>query len=254
MPALFDLPCTQLVLGPHRFDIRHQALVAGVVDDAPGGPDGTSGLPERATELVEAGVDLIEVGVPTSADEAQPVRSEDLDRTGAGVEAIVERFDVPVVVRTCRAALLRAALDAGAVGGRDGSGFADPEYLVTAADAGASVIVAHEGSAASSPGAVIEVLSRCAARAIAAGIPAEGVVVDAGTAGTRASRDALALLRASDRLVGLGHPVSVASESTAGHAVGIARGCRLIRTRGDARGARRAAGVLAAVLAAREQG
>ena len=49
------------------------------------------------------------------------------------IEAIADRFDVPVSVDTWRAGVAEAAFKAGAVLGNDISGFADPDYLEVAA-------------------------------------------------------------------------------------------------------------------------
>jgi dihydropteroate synthase len=108
-----------------------------------------------------------------------------------------------------------------------------------------------------------------AARARAAGIPAERIIVDAGLDLGKTEAQSLTLLRASDRLADLGYPLllsasnkrflwallgvdrTTAGEGTmAAHALGVALGCRVLRAH-DVRAARRVADVMAAILAAR---
>ena len=55
--------------------------------------------------------------------------AEELERVIPAIEALKQRFDLPISVDTWRASVLREALGAGAVVGNDISGFADPDYL-----------------------------------------------------------------------------------------------------------------------------
>lgn len=68
---------------------------------------------------------------------------EELDRLIPAVEGLVDRFDLPVSADTWRASVAAEAFAAGAVVGNDISGFADPQYLEVAAEAGASVVATH---------------------------------------------------------------------------------------------------------------
>ena len=69
--------------------------------------------------------------------------AEELDRVVPTIEALHDRFDVPISVDTWRASVLDAACEAGAVVGNDISGFADPDYLSVAAKHDASVVATH---------------------------------------------------------------------------------------------------------------
>ncbi|MGH9150558.1 MAG: dihydropteroate synthase, partial [Acidimicrobiales bacterium] len=117
--------------------------------------------------------------------------------------------------------------------------------------------------------AVASFLVDRARRAEAAGIPAERVLVDAGLDLGKTGEQSLALLRASDRLAALGYPLLLsasnkpflgavvdlaiderADASLAAAALGVTRGCRVVRAH-DVRRARHVCDTLAAVLAAR---
>ena len=104
------------------------------------------------------------------------------------------------------------AFRAGAVLGNDISGFADPKYLDVAAAAGAAVVATHIRLAPRVPdpepvyedlvGEVCAFLADRADRALAAGIPAERVLLDAGLDLGKTARAVPRLLRASATLAG----------------------------------------------------
>lgn len=236
----------------------------------------------RAERLVVDGADFLDVGGVKAGPGPEVDEQEELDRVLPAIEALVARFDLPVSVDTWRASVAQAAFSAGAVVGNDISGFADPRYLAVAAEAGASVVATHIRLAPRVPDPepeyddlvpdVCAFLADRAARARGAGIPAERIMVDAGLDLGKTEAQSLVLLRASDRLVALGHPVFLSAsnkrflgalvgtdvadrrEATlAAHALGIGLGCRILRAH-DVRGSRRVADVMAAVLAARDAG
>jgi dihydropteroate synthase len=274
-----------LALGPTRFDVTHRAVVMGILNRTPdsfydGGEyfafDDFLG---KAEQLVADGADLLDVGGVKAGPGEDVTEAEELDRVVPAVEALHTRFDVPLSVDTWRASVARACFAAGAVVGNDISGFADPDYLSVCAAAGASVVATHIRLAprVADPdphyddlvGEVVAYLGDRAARAEAAGIPAERIMVDAGLDLGKSPEQSLELLRSSDTLAGLGYPVllsasnkrflwtlldvdrtSAGEGTVAAHALGITLGCRVLRTH-DVRAARRVADSLAAVLAAR---
>ncbi|MBL8778512.1 MAG: dihydropteroate synthase [Acidimicrobiales bacterium] len=275
----------QLALGPHPFDIRYRALVMGILNRTPdsffdqGGYWDFDAFLAKAEALVEEGADFLDVGGVKAGPGEEVTEQEELDRVLPAIEALAARFDVPLSVDTWRASVARAAYAAGAVVGNDISGFADPDYLPAAAEAGASVVATHIRLAPRVPDPdpvyddlvpdVCAFLADRAARAEAAGIPRERIMVDAGLDLGKSEPQSLELLRASDALVALGYPVFLSASnkrflgalvgtevtdrreaSLAAHALGIGLGCRILRAH-DVRGSRRVADVMAAVLAAR---
>ncbi len=97
----------------------------------------------RADTLVADGADLIDVGGVKAGPGPEVTEDEELDRVIPAIEALRARIDVPISVDTWRASVARAAYKAGAVLGNDISGFADPDYLTAAAEAGATVVATH---------------------------------------------------------------------------------------------------------------
>jgi len=245
-----------------------------------GGYFGFDDFLRKADQLVTDGADFLDVGGVKAGPGPEVTEGEELERVVPAVEALRARFDVPLSVDTWRASVARACFAAGAVVGNDISGFADPDYLPVCAAAGASVVATHIRLQPRVPDphpdypegverAVLDFLRDRAARAEAAGIPAERIMVDAGLDLGKTEPQSLTLLRASDQLVALGYPVFLSASNkrflgllcgtevtdrrdatNAAHALGIALGCRGLRAH-DVRGARRTAAVLAAVLEAR---
>ncbi len=275
-----------LALGDRRYDVSRRALVMGILNRTPdsfydaGRFFGLDACLARAEQLVADGADVLDVGGVKAGPGPEVGEEEELDRVVPVVEALHRRLDVPLSCDTWRASVARAAYAAGAVVGNDISGFADPDYLPAAAAAGASVVATHIrlGPRIADPephydDVVAEVaafLAGRAARAVAAGIPAERVMVDAGLDLGKTAEQSLALLRGSATLADLGHPLLLSAShkpflgtvlglevadrhqaTVAAHALGIVRGCRILRTH-DARAARRVANVLAAVLEGRD--
>jgi dihydropteroate synthase len=230
----------------------------------------------KAEQLVVAGADFLDVGGVKAGPGAEVGEQEELDRVLPAVEALAARFDVPLSVDTWRATVAGACFGAGAVVGNDISGFADPDYLPVAAKAGASVVATHIRLAPRVPDpdphyddvvtTVRAFLADRAAQALAAGIPRERIMVDAGLDLGKSEAQSATLLRASDRLSDLGFPVflsasnkrflwtlldvdvaSAGQGTMAAHALGIALGCRVLRAH-DVAAARRVADTMAAIL------
>jgi dihydropteroate synthase len=273
-----------LLLGSRRFDITTRALVMGILNRTPdsffdrGAYWDFDAFLAKADELVAEGADFLDVGGVKAGPGDEVTEQEELERVVPAIEALRSRFDVPLSVDTWRASVARACFAAGAVVGNDISGFADPDYLAVAAEAGASVVATHIRLAPRVPdpdphyddvvGEVGAFLAERGRQAEAAGIPREAIMVDAGLDLGKTEAQSLELLRASDRLAKLGYPVflsasnkrflwdlldvdvTTAREGTlAAHAYGVALGCRVLRAH-DVRGARRAADVISAILEA----
>jgi dihydropteroate synthase len=192
------------------------------------------------------------------------------------IEHLRERFELPISIDTQRAAVAAAAYRAGAVLGNDMSGFRDPAYLSEAAAAGAGVIATHSHLPPSVPdpepayGDVVEdvaaALRALAARAVAAGIPPAGVVLDPGYDLGKTWEQTLTLLAHTPRFAALGHPLLIAVShkiflgrtlglgrderglaTAVACAYGITRGGHVLRVH-DARAGRQVADLIAALL------
>lgn len=274
-----------LRLGDHPFDITHRAVVMGILNRTPdsfydrGEYWEFDAFLRKAEQLVADGADFLDVGGVKAGPGDEVSEAEELERVIPAVEALHARFDLPLSVDTWRASVIEAAIAAGAVVGNDISGFADPRYLDVCAAGGASVVATHIRLAprVADPNPeyddvvadVVAFLRDRAGRALAAGIPSDRVMVDAGLDLGKTEAQSLELLRRSDALVDLGHPVflsasnkrflavlldadvrEVGEGTLAAHALGIILGCRVLRAH-DVKGTRRVADVVAELLATR---
>jgi dihydropteroate synthase len=277
---------TRVQLGHRTFEITSRALVMGICNRTPdsffdkGEHFAFERFLARAEAIVTEGAEVIDVGGVKAGPGPEVTESEELDRVVPAIEEIRKRFDLCISVDTWRASVAREAFAAGAVLGNDISGFVDARYLEAAAAAGASVVATHIRLQPRVPdpephyddlvGEVAAFLLDRARRAEAAGIPANGVILDAGLDLGKTASQSLELLRASDRLAGLGYPLLLsasnkrflgdtlglevterADASLASAALGIARGCRLVRAH-DVGATVKARDVLEAVLSAAE--
>lgn len=274
----------ELRLGEHRFDITHRAVVMGILNRTPdsfydrGGYWGFDAFLAKADQLVADGADFLDVGGVKAGPGDEVSEQEELERVIPAVEALNARFDLPLSVDTWRASVIEAAIAAGAVVGNDISGFADPRYLAVCASGGASVVATHIRLAprVADPDPIYDnlvadvcaFLADRAAKAVAAGIPPEAVMVDAGLDLGKTEAQSLELLRRTDALADLGHPVflsasnkrflahllerevtDVGTGTSAAHTLGIMLGARVLRAH-DVRAARRVADIAADLLAA----
>jgi dihydropteroate synthase len=251
-------------LGTRHYDLTRRTLVMGILNRTPdsfydqGATYDLDLLLRRAEELVAVGADILDVGGVKAGPGPEVSEAEELDRVVAPIEALAARFDLPVSVDTWNARVLAAACEAGAVLGNDISGFGDPEYLAIAARAGASVVATHirlpprvrdpDPRYADLVADVAQFLTERAGSALAAGLSAEQIAIDAGLdLGKTASQSAV-LLRESDTLAGLGYPLLLSASnktflgvlldlaidqrreaSLAAVAFGVAHGCRIVR-------------------------
>jgi dihydropteroate synthase len=232
-----------------------------------------------ADDHVANGADILDVGGVKAGPGPEVTEEEELDRVVPAIEAMAARFDVPLSVDTWRSGVARQAFAAGAVIGNDISGFADDAYLPVAAEAGASVVATHirlrprvpdpepEYPAGVVP-TVRDFLLQRARAAEQAGIPPERIVLDAGLDLGKTWQQSLELLRGSEDIAVLGYPLLLSASnktflgklldlevterreaSLAATALGVANGCRIVRTH-DVKGTRRVCDVVAAVLEA----
>ena len=275
---------TILELGATPFDITHRALVMGILNRTPdsfydaGEYWDFDDFLRKADTLVEEGADFLDVGGVKAGPGDEVDLEEELRRVVPAVEALVRRFDLPVSIDTWNPDVLDACCEVGAVVANDISGFEDPRYLEVAAKHDASVIATHIRIGPRVPDPeplynnlihdVRTFLADRAQQALDAGIQRQRIVIDAGMDLGKNRYMSWELLQHSEELASLGFPLLLSASnkrflfelleterhdinegSMACHAMGIAKGCRILRAH-DVRGSRRVADTMAEILEA----
>ncbi|WP_224242714.1 dihydropteroate synthase [Hyalangium gracile] len=216
-----------LTLGGTTFIFGARTHVMGVVNVTPdsfsdGGryPSAEAAI-AHGLRLAEAGADVLDVGGESTRPGSQPVSAEEeLARVLPVLEGLRARTPVPLSVDTTKAAVAREVLKAGVVLINDISGFHfDAELPRVVAEAGAACCLMHiQGIPQSMQQAphyedildeVLTFLEEGVARAVAAGIARESILVDPGIGFGKTLGHNLFLLRRLRDLRVLGLPVLV---------------------------------------------
>jgi len=176
---------------------------------------------EQALQLVADGADLLDIGGESTRPYAEPLSAdEELRRVMPVIEALAAQVAVPLSIDTSKAAVARAALEAGAEIINDVTGLtADPEMLALAAESGAGVCAMHmQGTPQTMQddpryGNVVEEISEyLAARRnalVAAGIAPERICLDPGIGFGKTHEHNLTLMANCWRFHELGCPLLV---------------------------------------------
>ena len=235
----------------------------------------------RVDEVVAGGADIVDIGgVKAGPGELVDAEAE-TRRVVPFVEAVRGRHPgVVISVDTWRGDVARRALAAGADLVNDTWAGHDPGVLEAAGEVGAGFVCSHTGGAVPRTRPyrvgyedvvrdVVDELSAAAERALAAGVPADGVLVDPTHDFGKNTFHGLELLRRMDEIVAVGHPVLMAlsnkdfigetldadvdhrSEGTlAATSVAALHGARVFRTH-DVPGTMRALEMIASIVGTR---
>lgn len=192
----------------------------------------------RVRAMVDEGADIVDLGGESSRPGACPVPpEEEIRRVVPVIRAVRAECGVPISVDTCKAAVAQAALEAGADIVNDISALRDSGMAAAVRDGGAGLVLMHmrgePGTMQEAPSygdAAAEVagfLRERLAAAVAAGIPAERVVLDPGIGFGKRQEDNLALMT---RLFDCALPrpllFGVSRKSIVGHLTGRDVGAR----------------------------
>ena len=258
--------------------------IVGIVNVTPdsfsdGGRHGTSSAAiAHAQALIEAGADTLDSGGESTRPGSDPVPlADELARVLPVIEALAGKSDVRLSIDTRKAAVMRAAVEAGCDIVNDVSALMyDAEALETVAELGVPVILMH---ALGDPktmqddprydDVLLDVFDYLEARvdaALRAGVRRERIVIDPGIGFGKTVEHNLALMAGLGLFHGLGLPVmlgasrkrflgtltgrTVAAERVLASAMaavaGVAQGCQLIRVH-DVAETREAIGIWQAV-------
>jgi dihydropteroate synthase len=204
-----------------------RTLVMGVLNVTPdsfsdgGRLAGTEAAVARGLRLFEEGADWVDVGGESTRPGATPVpEDEETHRVVPVVQGLRRRGAGPLSVDTTKASVARAALDAGADLVNDVSAFGyDPAMASLVARRGCPAVLMHLrggfGEMHRAPayrdvmGEVIEELSRALARAEAAGVSREQLLLDPGIGFAKDAGHSLEALGRLREMEALDRPVLV---------------------------------------------
>ncbi|HUW26939.1 MAG TPA: dihydropteroate synthase [Gallionella sp.] len=208
--------------GPFRLNLS-RPLVMGIVNVTPDSfSDGGQHLQHdaaiaHARQLIAEGADIIDIGGESTRPGAQPISvQQELDRVLPVIEAL-RGIPVPISIDTCKAEVMRTAIDAGAQMVNDINALQDIAAMNVVATGNVAVCLMHkQGNPQTMQqqphytdvvAEVCEFLRGCIANAGAAGITRERIVIDPGFGFGKTLAHNLDLLRHLDNLCELGVPV-----------------------------------------------
>src|SRR5450759_1954780 len=223
-----------ITIGGREFAWGTRTYVMGIVNVTPDsfsgdglGSDVEAAL-RQAVQMRENGADIVDVGgESTRPGFAEVAEDEELRRTIPVVERLARELDIPVSIDTYKAAVAKAAIEAGASLLNDVHGFLrEPEIANVAAKAGVPAIAMyyHRGHVFKNTiGNVVEGLLESLAVAREQGLPVERIIVDPGFNFGWTDDQALEMLRRLGELRVLGRPVLIGTsrKSTIGNVLGL---------------------------------
>ncbi|MFF2372648.1 dihydropteroate synthase [Agromyces sp. NPDC058110] len=212
-------------IGPRTFDFSRQVAVMAIVNRTPdsfydrGRTDALDAAVAAGLRAVHDGADWIDIGGAKFAPGPAIPVAEEIDRVVPVVAALADAGAV-ISVDTFHAEVAMEAIAAGAHVVNDTTGLSDPGMAAVLVETGASIVVTHSlakpRTAHPSPryddvvAEVVDYLRDRVARAEAAGVASDRIIVDPGHDLNKHTLDSLELTRRLDEVVALGYPTLVA--------------------------------------------
>jgi dihydropteroate synthase len=232
-------------IGARTFDFSREVAVMAIINRTPDSffNRGSTFELDRAVAAALAalrdGADIVDVGgVPFGRGPPVSPR-EELDRVVPLIEAIRAASDAVISVDTHRAEVAARCIEAGASIVNDTSGLYDPGMAAVVAGSAATLVLTHSlAPPRSEPprpryddvtADVVQFLRDRIARAVAAGVPLERLIVDPGYDLNKNTCHSLELSRRLDEIVAIGLPtlIAVSNKDFIGETLGRERDERL---------------------------
>lgn len=229
---------------------RDRAMVMAIVNRTPdsfydhGATFAEQAARDAVTAAVREGADVIDIGGVPASPGSEVTEQDEIDRVVPTVEWVRAEFpDVVISVDTFRAGPADAVCAAGADLVNDNWAAADPSILEVAARYGAGYVSAHTDNVTprTEPhrpryddvvASVLEQTTALAEKAVAAGVPRDGIMIDPAIDFSKNTLHSLAVLREMDRMVATGWPVLLAmsNKTVVGESLGAPLGERVTGT------------------------
>ncbi len=215
--------------GGRRLQLGERTLVMAIVNVTPDSFAETAPTidPQRAADVAQEaealGADILDLGAESTRPGSDVVNEEEeLRRILPALRAITRRTRLPVSVDTTKAAVARAALDAGAAMVNDISGLRyDPDLGPVVARAGAALVLMHmrgtprdmqgRASYADVAGEIRSELAESLSMADRAGVSPDATIVDPGLGFAKRAEHSYESLARLAELATLDRPILVGS-------------------------------------------
>lgn len=178
-------------IGNHEFDVNNKTYIMGILNITPdsfsdGGKwNNMDQALYHAQDMMEHGAHIIDIGgESTRPGHIQITEQEEIDRVTPVIEALVQRFDIPISIDTYKANVAEAAVNSGAHLINDIWGCKyDSRMAEVIAKSGAACCLMHNKEEAVYEDFMADVLKEtleCAKIALAAGVSREKIILDPG--------------------------------------------------------------------------
>ncbi|AFA47877.1 dihydropteroate synthase [Acetobacterium woodii] len=264
-------------IGKKNFDLTHEVLIMGILNVTPdsfsdGGKFNTRDTSLKQVEkMITDGADLIDLGgESTRPGHTQISDAEEIDRVAPMIEAIRQRFDIPISIDTYKSAVGEAALKAGADLINDIWGFKyDPALAKVTAKYKVPCVLMHNRNNRNYDHLMTDLnrdLQESIEIAINAGVSQDAIILDPGIGFAKDYAQNMAVMNHLETLQALGYPILLGTSrkgfigltldlpvtervegTVATTVIGIMKGASIIRVH-DVRENKRAAKMTAAIL------
>lgn len=205
-------------IGNRNFDTAHHCYIMGILNVTPDSfsDGGKFQKPDQAffhvEEMLREGMDIVDVGgESTRPGHTKISPEEEIERVIPVIEGIRARFDVPISLDTCKAAVAEAGIRAGADLINDIWGLKyDAEMAKVIAKAGVSCCLMHNREEAVYRDFITDVvndLQECVSLAKAAGIREDKIILDPGIGFGKTYEQNLEMIAKLEKLYVLGYPL-----------------------------------------------
>ncbi|MBP0000913.1 MAG: dihydropteroate synthase [Cyanobacteria bacterium SID2] len=224
---MVDLKNSVLTIRDRAFEWGTRTYMMGVLNVTPdsfsdGGEfDNFEVAIERSRQMERDGADILDIGGQSTRPGAEEVSvSEEIDRVVPVIEAIRKNSSIPISIDTYRAAVAKAALDAGADLVNDVTGgTVDAEMLPLVGERGVAVVLMHMRGTPKTMqkltdyedlvGEICDCLQRHVTAATACGVALDRIILDPGIGFAKTYDQNIELLRRLPELRELGYPLLV---------------------------------------------
>ena len=205
-------------IGGREFDIKNHTYIMGILNETPDSfSDGGkySRLDDalfHVEEMIDQGMELLDIGGESTRPGYTLISAEEeIERVVPVIEAVKQRFDVPLSLDTYKAEVAKAGLRAGADMINDIWGLkSDPDMAGVIAKAGVPCVLMHNRKEADYHHfmeEVIQDLEDTIRIAKNSGIADDKIILDPGIGFGKTYEHNLKMIQSMDRLLVLGYPM-----------------------------------------------